>query len=229
MIGLASWGLLPASIGQTRGGLRGKNGWFSEREEKILINRLLRDDPSKGDMNNRQAVNLQRLWKAFSDYDLWPLYLVGLTTYVPPQPPQNYLSFILRQMGFSTFEANLLTIPSQFLFGVNVSLTAHAWSSIANHLSSSSSFRGYRKSSMSGHSQPAWPTSGFFPGSLHSWPSGAVPVIGSDTPYSPVFSPTHIATPSWCPGTLATPTPSALEQSALRCTTCLSSQATSSG
>ncbi|SMR53101.1 unnamed protein product [Zymoseptoria tritici ST99CH_1E4] len=120
MIGLASWGLLPASIGQTRGGLRGKNGWFSEREEKILINRLLRDDPSKGDMNNRQAVNLQRLWKAFSDYDLWPLYLVGLTTYVPPQPPQNYLSFILRQMGFSTFEANLLTIPSQFLFGVNL-------------------------------------------------------------------------------------------------------------
>jgi hypothetical protein len=123
-VGIASWGLMPASIAQTRGGLRGKNGWFTEREEKILINRLLRDDPSKGDMNNRQAVNLQRLWKAVCDYDLWPLYLLGLTTYIPPSPPQNYLSFILRQMGFSTFNANLLTIPSQFLFGVQVGSTS---------------------------------------------------------------------------------------------------------
>lgn len=72
-------------------------------------------------MNNRQAITLDRLWKCLKDYDLWPLYLVGLTTYIPPQPPQNYLSFILRQMGFSTFQANLLTIPSQFMFGVFVS------------------------------------------------------------------------------------------------------------
>jgi hypothetical protein len=85
------------------------------------VNRILRDDPSKGDMNNRQAITLDRLWKCLKDYDLWPLYLVGLTTYIPPQPPQNYLSFILRQMGFSTFQANLLTIPSQFMFGVFVS------------------------------------------------------------------------------------------------------------
>lgn len=77
VIGLASWGMMPASICQTSGWLRGKKGWFSEREEKILVNRLLRDDPSKGDMNNRQAVNLERLWKAVKDYDLWPLYLVG--------------------------------------------------------------------------------------------------------------------------------------------------------
>jgi hypothetical protein len=113
---------VPASICQTQGWLRGKNGWFNERQETILVNRILRDDPSKGDMNNRQAITLDRLWKCLKDYDLWPLYLVGLTTYIPPQPPQNYLSFILRQMGFSTFQANLLTIPSQFMFGVFVSL-----------------------------------------------------------------------------------------------------------
>ncbi|PIA93026.1 putative transporter [Cercospora beticola] len=118
--GIVSWGLMPASISQTKGWVRGKNGWFTEREEKILVNRLLRDDPSKGDMNNRQAVTLDRLWKCVKDYDLWPLYLVGLTNYIPPSPPQNYLSFILRQMGWSTFEANLLTIPSQFMFGVNL-------------------------------------------------------------------------------------------------------------
>lgn len=127
---------MPPGPCQTAGRMRGK-GWFDEHEEKILINRILRDDPSKGDMHNRQGVDLQRLWKCIKDYDLWPLYLVwhphhfrstsadihqvGLTNYIPPSPPQNYLSYILRQMGFSTFEANLLTIPSQFLFGVNVS------------------------------------------------------------------------------------------------------------
>lgn len=69
-IGIASWFLVPASICQTQGWLRGKDGWFSEREETILVNRILRDDPSKGDMNNRQAINLERLWKCLKDYDL---------------------------------------------------------------------------------------------------------------------------------------------------------------
>lgn len=120
VVGAASWLLMPPSPCQTAHWFRGKNGWFSEREEKIMVNRLLRDDPSKGDMHNRQAVGLKRLWKCLKDYDLWPLYLIGLTNYIPPSPPSNYLAFILRQMGWSTFNANLLTIPAQFMFGVNL-------------------------------------------------------------------------------------------------------------
>ncbi|GAB1213095.1 hypothetical protein ATERTT37_002244 [Aspergillus terreus] len=104
----------------TKNWFRGKNGWFNDREELILVNRLLRDDPSKGDMNNRQAVGPIALLKSFKDYDLWPLYLLGLLTYIPPQPHQTYLSYILRRMGFSTFQANLLAIPSQFMFAVNL-------------------------------------------------------------------------------------------------------------
>lgn len=46
---------MPAGPCQTKSWFRGKNGWFSEREEYIMVNRLLRDDPSKGDMNNRYA------------------------------------------------------------------------------------------------------------------------------------------------------------------------------
>jgi hypothetical protein len=45
---------------------------------------------------------------------------VGLTAYIPPSPPSTYLSFILRRLGFSVFDANLLAIPSQFLFAGNL-------------------------------------------------------------------------------------------------------------
>ncbi|KAI1417752.1 MFS general substrate transporter [Hypoxylon sp. FL1857] len=120
LIGIFSWGLMPPGPTQTRHWFRGKNGWFSEHEEFILVNRLLRDDPSKGDMNNRQAVGPMLLLKAVKDWEMWPLYIVGLTMYIPPAPPANYLSYILRQIGFSVFEANLLAIPSQFLFAVNL-------------------------------------------------------------------------------------------------------------
>ncbi|KAK5080933.1 hypothetical protein LTR05_008249 [Lithohypha guttulata] len=123
IIGILSWHFMPASPAQSAGRFRGGRhspGWFNEREEKILVNRLLRDDPSKGDMHNRQAVTLPLLWKALKDYDLWPLYLLGLTTFIPATTTQNYLALILRTMGFSTFNANLLTIPSQFLYGTNL-------------------------------------------------------------------------------------------------------------
>ncbi|KAK0716264.1 major facilitator superfamily domain-containing protein [Lasiosphaeris hirsuta] len=120
VVGIFSWGLMPPGPCQTRNWFRGKDGWFSEREESIIVNRLLRDDPSKGDMNNRQAVGPKRLWKALKDWEMWPLYIIGLTAYIPPSPPGTYLSFILRQIGFSVFQANLLAIPSQFLFAVNL-------------------------------------------------------------------------------------------------------------
>lgn len=122
LVGIFSWGLMPPGPTQTRHWFRGKNGWFTEHEEFILVNRLLRDDPSKGDMNNRQAVGPVLLFKAVKDWEMWPLYIIGLTTYIPPGAPTNYLSYILRQIGFSVFEANLLAIPSQFLFAINLLL-----------------------------------------------------------------------------------------------------------
>ncbi|KAL0934148.1 allantoate permease [Colletotrichum truncatum] len=120
IIGIFSWGLMPPGPCQTKNWFRGKKGWFTDHEELIMVNRLLRDDPSKGDMHNREAVGPSLLFKAVKDWEQWPLYLIGLTTYIPPSPPSNYLSYILRKLGFSVFQANLLAIPSQFLFAVNL-------------------------------------------------------------------------------------------------------------
>lgn len=56
-----------------------KDGWFTEREEYILCNRAIRDDPSKGDMTNRDPITLPLLWKSLCDFDMWPIYVYGLT------------------------------------------------------------------------------------------------------------------------------------------------------
>ena len=48
---------LPPSPTQTASRFRGKNGCFTEREEIVKVNRVLRDDPSKGDMHNRQGLS----------------------------------------------------------------------------------------------------------------------------------------------------------------------------
>lgn len=63
-------------------------------------------------MHNRQAVDLRLLWHALCDMDLWPIYFLGLFWLIPSTPPQQYLTLLLKSDGFTTFETNLLTIPS---------------------------------------------------------------------------------------------------------------------
>ncbi|KAL1628701.1 hypothetical protein SLS56_005693 [Neofusicoccum ribis] len=110
LVGLSSWFMMPASATQTKTWFR-PNGWFTDHELKIAVNRVLRDDPSKGDMHNRQAITPKLLWKAMCDYDLWPLYAIGLLAYIPQSPVDTYITLTLKSLGFSTFTTNLLTIP----------------------------------------------------------------------------------------------------------------------
>jgi hypothetical protein len=87
-----------------------------------LVTRVVRDDPSKGDMHNRQAITFRKFWRTLTDYDMWPLYAIGLTWSIPFTPPTAYLTLILKSLGFSTFQTNLLTIPSSVLFIIQVKL-----------------------------------------------------------------------------------------------------------
>ncbi|KAF5593746.1 tartrate transporter [Fusarium pseudoanthophilum] len=116
LIGVVSWFYLPPGPTQTASWFRGKDGWFTEREEVIMVNRVLRDDPGKGGMHNRQGLTLKLLWDALMDYDLWPLYMISWTMLVPTNPVTAYLTLNLKALGFGTFETNLLTIPGYVLF-----------------------------------------------------------------------------------------------------------------
>ncbi|KAI1760537.1 MFS general substrate transporter [Hypoxylon sp. FL1150] len=111
IVGLFSFVLMPAGPCQTASWFRGKNGWFSPREETIIVNRVIREDPSKSDMHNRQPITPKLLWKCLKDFDLWPLYILGLTFQIPAVPEQQYLTLSLRQMEFDTLTSNLLSIP----------------------------------------------------------------------------------------------------------------------
>ncbi|KAG9095007.1 hypothetical protein FRC07_011165, partial [Ceratobasidium sp. 392] len=121
--GIASFFLMPAGPTQTKAWFRPK-GWFSEREEVIMVNRVLRDDPSKSDMHNRQGLTPKMIWRSLCDWHMWPLYILGLVHMIPVGPPQTYLTLSLRNLGLNTTEANLLSIPSVVIGIITLLLTS---------------------------------------------------------------------------------------------------------
>ncbi|KAF2151791.1 MFS general substrate transporter [Myriangium duriaei CBS 260.36] len=116
LIGILSWFYLPPSPTQTASKFRGKDGWFSEREEKIMVNRILRDDPSKGGMHNREGLSWTNFRDCITDYHMWPMYLLGITWPMASTPMSSYLTLQLKSAGFTTFETSLLTIPAYVIF-----------------------------------------------------------------------------------------------------------------
>ena len=120
LIGVATYFYMPPSPTQTASWFRGQHGWFTVHEEKIMVNRILRDDPSKGDMHNRQAVTPKLLWMALQDWEMLPIYVIGLTFLIPTIPLQQYLTLILESAEFTRFQVNLLTIPAYTLFILNL-------------------------------------------------------------------------------------------------------------
>jgi hypothetical protein len=46
---------------------------------------------------------------------MWGMYFIGLVAYIPASPVQGYLTLTLKRLGFTTFNSNMLTIPSAAL------------------------------------------------------------------------------------------------------------------
>lgn len=73
-----------------------RRGWYTARKEVVQVNRIIRDDPSKAGMHNRQGLTLRQMYKSAADWQLWPLYLLGFTFGMPDYPVSSYLTIQLR-------------------------------------------------------------------------------------------------------------------------------------
>ncbi|OCF72415.1 hypothetical protein I204_06794 [Kwoniella mangroviensis CBS 8886] len=113
-IGIASFFLMPTSPAKTKS-KRLPKGYFNDREVKIIVNGVIRDDPNKGGMHNRQALTLRMIWDCILDYDMYPLYAIGLLFGIPKYPVGNYLTLSFKELGFSTVQTNLLSIPYEVI------------------------------------------------------------------------------------------------------------------
>ncbi|KAB8250433.1 major facilitator superfamily domain-containing protein [Aspergillus flavus] len=111
LLAILSFLFLPPSVTQTASWARGKKGWFTEREEIILVNRIIREDPSKGSMGNNEPLTAKLVWQSFKDYDLWPLYMIGLIFLVPYTTISQYFTLLMTDFGFGEFNVILLAIP----------------------------------------------------------------------------------------------------------------------
>jgi len=43
-----------------------------------MIDSVLRDDPTKSNMHNREGLSPKMIWQALTDWRMWPLYVLGL-------------------------------------------------------------------------------------------------------------------------------------------------------
>lgn len=75
-----------------------------------MANRILRDDPGKGDMHNRQGLSWSAFKTSIADYYMWPIYLIGLSWNIPSFVIQKYITLNLKAIGFGTFD----TKPSNY-------------------------------------------------------------------------------------------------------------------
>ncbi|KAF9269847.1 major facilitator superfamily transporter [Marasmius fiardii PR-910] len=125
VLALISFLYLPTSPTNTKG-IIWRKPWYTEREEVIMINRILRDDPAKGLTHLHEPATLKDIRAAWKDPSMWGLYFIGLIAYIPASPVQAYLTLTLRRIGFSTFDSNMLTIPSAALQIITMLLLAHS-------------------------------------------------------------------------------------------------------
>jgi hypothetical protein len=60
----------------------------------------------------KEPATFADIKRAWSDKSMWGLYFVGLVAYIPATPVQAYLTLTLKRLHFTTFNSNMLTVPS---------------------------------------------------------------------------------------------------------------------
>ncbi|KAI8804536.1 putative transporter [Cladochytrium replicatum] len=121
LIGLFMFLYLPNGPQHTKGYLRGRKGWVTERQERIAVARVFRDDPSKG-AGHSDPVTWFDIKDAVTDYRLWLHLLTGFFGLMPNSPLGGYLPLVISSLNFNVIFANLLTTPLYLFSALFMSL-----------------------------------------------------------------------------------------------------------
>lgn len=104
--------LLPHSPAKTAP-IHGRWDFFSERERSILRARVLADDETKG--ADKAKITLDGFKEAIIDYRLWLHLILNIVTLAPKGGLQLYGPYVIKSLGFSKTDANLLNAVSSVL------------------------------------------------------------------------------------------------------------------
>ncbi|KAJ7485714.1 MFS general substrate transporter [Mycena latifolia] len=108
IVAVAIWFYLPPNVESTTGGLRFKP-WFTPRQVKIAIIRVIRDDPSKREYEKQ--LTRTDFTDAAGDLGLWGHLVLSSVTVTPFIPLSTYLPTVIKSFDFNVFVSNALTAP----------------------------------------------------------------------------------------------------------------------
>ncbi|MCO5613796.1 hypothetical protein L7F22_068074 [Adiantum nelumboides] len=100
-----------------------KRGWYNEREGKIMMTRVLVDDPTKCNEVHKGKVSLSDILDTLRDWRLLLIPLSALCGMVSTTPVGTYVPLIIKRLGFKGYTANGLAVPG-YIAGIVLSLTA---------------------------------------------------------------------------------------------------------
>lgn len=104
--------------------IHGRWDFFSDRERTILRTRVLADDETKG--ADKAEITLKDFFEAIIDYRPWLHMILNIVSLAPKGGLQLYGPFVIKSLGFSKTDANLLNAVSSVLVIVLSSIISFA-------------------------------------------------------------------------------------------------------
>ncbi|KAK7449286.1 hypothetical protein VKT23_013429 [Stygiomarasmius scandens] len=90
VVAIATWFYLPRNVARTKGGIRGIRPWFDDRQVRIAVTRVVRDDPSKRVYEKK--VRWDDIRDAVTDIGLWGHLLIAAISLTPTTPLQTLVT-----------------------------------------------------------------------------------------------------------------------------------------
>ncbi|KAL5478949.1 hypothetical protein ACEPAI_2236 [Sanghuangporus weigelae] len=125
IVSFLTWFYLPTNAATTKGGLRGRKSWFDEKQIRISVTRVIRDDLAKRKYETK--VTWVDIKDALTDIGLWLHLIITIIGQTPTVPLATYLPTVIASFNFNVFVSNALTAPPYTLLCITMVLCV--WSS----------------------------------------------------------------------------------------------------